>query len=571
MKKKAKYPYGISNLEKLIKENHLFVDKTNYIALLEEDESYVSYLRPRKIGKSLFVSILEYYYDVNCKDKFQAIFGNTYIGQNPTPLASSFRVLKFDFSGIETHNKTSSQEGFKLSVQSAVEYFMDVYAIFSTEIRQEILAQKTAANTIKQFFQQYKKQQDIPIYLLIDEYDHFTNEILWRDLAEFRTSVSQDGYVRKFYENIKIATQSGAVGRFFITGVSPMTLDSLTSGFNIVTHLTHSKPFHDMMGFTEDEVGKLLDFCLEDESRREAILQDLKAWYNGYKFHVGTEHTVYNSNMTLFFLQEFKQEQTYPRLMLDPNIMPDYGKLKKMFEVANFLGNIEILADILENGAVESEQLYQFDFMKPFGKTAFVNFLYYLGNLTIKEENQYGNGIIYTIPNQVIKDLYWQYYAYILQQRAEFEYEEDGIQEAIFKASGANIEPYLRLVEKSLKVLSNRDFQRFDEKYVKMLMIAYAHQGNAFYVISERETSNRKYIDLEMYIRPNNTKTHAQYVFEIKYLKKEQEGKFEEVKEGAKNQLLTYLATDKLLQSKRDLLAYVVVFMNDTLYWERVN
>ena len=448
---------------------------------------------------------------------------------------------------------------------------MDIYAIFSTEIRQEILAQKTAANTIKQFFQQYKKQQNTHIYLLIDEYDHFTNEILWRDLAEFRTSVSQDGYVRKFYENIKTATQSGAVARFFITGVSPMTLDSLTSGFNIVTHLTHSQQFHDMMGFTEEEVGKLLDFCLEDPNRRDAILQDIKTWYNGYKFHVDSKYTIYNSNMTLFFLQEFKHEQKYPRLMLDPNIMPDYGKLKKMFEVANFLGNIEILAEILESGTVESEQLYQFDFMKPFGKTAFVNFLYYLGNLTIKEERKSGNGIIYTIPNQVIKDLYWQYYAFILQQRAEFEYEEDGIQDAVFKASDGFVEPFLRLVEKSLKVLSNRDFQRFDEKYVKMLMIAYAHQGNAFYVISERETSNRKYIDLEMYIRPNNTKTHTQYVFEIKYLKKEQESKFEEVKEGAKKQLLTYLETDKILQSKRDLLAYAVVFMNDTLHWERVN
>jgi hypothetical protein len=570
MKKKAKYPYGVSNLEKLIKENYLFVDKTNHIELLEEDESYVSYLRPRKIGKSLFLSILEYYYDLSRKDKFQAIFGNTYIGQNSTPLASSFRVLKFDFSGIDTRTQASAERGFWKSVQRALEKFLNHYELFDIEVRKSILAETTPADLMRSFFETYQFEE-ISIYLLIDEYDHFTNEILWRDLAEFRTSVSQDGYVRKFYENIKIATQSGAVARFFITGVSPMTLDSLTSGFNIVTHLTHAEEFHDMMGFTEDEVGKLLDFCLEDTERREAILQDMKAWYNGYKFNKDVTHTVYNSNMTLFFLQEFKKKQHYPALMLDPNIMPDYGKLKKMFEVANFLGNIEILADILEHDAVESEQLYQFDFMKPFGKTAFVNFLYYLGNLTIKEENQYGNGIIYTIPNQVIKDLYWQYYAYILQQRAEFEYEEDGIQEAVFKASGANIEPYLRLVEKSLKVLSNRDFQRFDEKYVKMLMIAYAHQGNAFYVISERETSQRKYIDLEMYIRPNNTKTHAQYVFEIKYLKKEQEGKFEEVKEGAKNQLLAYLETDKLLQSKRDLLAYVVVFMNDTLYWERVN
>jgi hypothetical protein len=309
---------------------------------------------------------------------------------------------------------------------------------------------------------------------------------------------------------------------------------------------------------------------LVDANRRETILNDLKTWYNGYKFRPDVEHTIYNSNMTLFFLQEFKQEQKYPRLMLDPNIMPDYGKLRKMFEVANFQDNIDVLEDILADGQIENEQIYQFDLTQSFGKTAFVNFLYYLGNLTIKEERQSGNGVIFTVPNQVIKELYWQYYASILRKKADFEYEDDGIHKALFSASDGNIEPFLRLVEKSLKILSNRDFQRFDEKYVKMLMIAYAHQGNAFHVISERETSERKYIDMEMYIRPNNTKTHFQYVFEIKYIKKEEEKTFETVKQNAKKQLFTYLKTDKILQSKRDILAYVIIFMNDVLYWEEV-
>jgi hypothetical protein len=570
--KKAKYPYGISNFEQLIKEKFILIDKTPFIELLEENETYVSYLRPRRIGKSLFVSILQYYYDLKHRDKFQDIFGNTYIGQNPTPLANSFRVLKFDFSGIDTRSQASTESGFLSNLRSALDGFMEKYHLFEEEKIQQILRKDTPADLMRALFEAYRNLENAPaIYLLIDEYDHFTNEILWRDLVEFRTSVSQDGYVRKFYENIKIATQEGIVARFFITGVSPITLDSLTSGFNIVTHLTHAEEFHDMMGFTEEEVGELLDMCLEATSRRQAILQDLKMWYNGYKFNVEVENTIYNANMTLFFLQEFKKKQQYPRLMLDPNIMPDYGKLKKMFEVANFEENVEVLQEILANGVVESEQIYQFDFSKPFGKTAFVNFLYYLGNLTIQGDNLYGNGIIYTIPNQVIKELYWQYYAFVLQQRAEFEYEEDGVKTAIFAASGGNITPFLRLVEKSLKVLSNRDFQRFDEKYVKMLVIAYSTQGNAFHVISERETTTGGYIDLEMYIRPNNRKTHAQYVFEIKYIKKEQESAFETIKESAKNQLLAYLQNDQILQSKQDLHAYVVIFVKDELWWERVN
>jgi hypothetical protein len=569
MKKKAKYPYGISNFEQFIREGFLFMDKTTFIELLEEDTNYVSYLRPRKIGKSLFLSILEYYYDIKRKDKFEALFGNTYIGQNPTPLANSFRILKFDFSGIDTRTQESAERGFFRNIYNTLAVFMEHYQIFDNVHQEKILTEKTPAELMASFFKHYQAEE-MPIYLLIDEYDHFTNEILWRDMAEFRHSVSQDGYVRKFYENIKIATQSGRLERIFITGVSPMTLDSLTSGFNIITHLTHTEEFHDMMGFTESEVGKLLDECLEDTSRREAILNDLKIWYNGYKFRPDVEHTIYNSNMALFFLQEFKKKQQYPRLMLDPNIMPDYGKLKKMFEIANFQDNIEVLNDILADGQIESEQIYQFDLNQPFGRIAFINFLYYLGNLTIKEERKSGNAVIFKVPNLVISDLYWQYYASILKKKADFEYEDDGVQKALFSASDGNIEPFLRLVEKSLKVLSNRDFQRFDEKYVKMLMIAYAHQGNAFYVISERETSERKYIDMEMYIRPNNTKTHFQYVFEIKYIKKEEEKTFEIVKQNAKSQLLTYLKTDKVLQSKRDLLAYVVIFMNDVLYWEEV-
>ncbi|MCS7075052.1 MAG: AAA family ATPase, partial [Bacteroidia bacterium] len=183
MKPRVKYPYGMSNFEQIALEGYTFIDKTKYIELLEQNERYVSFLRPRKIGKSLWLSILEYYYDVHQKDKFESLFGKTYIGQNPTPLANSFCVLKFDFSGIDTRSAKSTEEGFTLAVQSAVEYFMNVYDIFSQEERQKILSFKSAANTIKQFLQQYKKEAQFPVYLLIDEYDHFTNEILWRSLA----------------------------------------------------------------------------------------------------------------------------------------------------------------------------------------------------------------------------------------------------------------------------------------------------------------------------------------------------------------------------------------------------
>jgi hypothetical protein len=242
-----------------------------------------------------------------------------------------------------------------------------------------------------------------------------------------------------------------------------------------------------------------------------------------------------------------------------------------MFEVANYENNLHVLETVLANHEIQSEQLYQFDFEKDFKEKEFVNFLYYLGNLTIKGEAEFGLGTLFKIPNHVIGELYWQYYAYILEKRNEFIYQDDQIKQANRALAAGNVEPYLRLVEANLQILSNRDFQKFDEKYVKLLMLMYAIQGNVFYVLTERETSAGGYVDLEIYIRPNNTHKHAQYVFEVKYIKKGEELSLPTAKAEATAQLQTYLQTDKLLQSKQDLQAFVVIFVKDKVIWERIN
>ncbi|NJL14459.1 MAG: AAA family ATPase [Microscillaceae bacterium] len=564
---KVYFPYGISNIEQLITQKYVFVDKTNFLPELEY-EKFSYFLRPRKFGKSLFLSVLEYYYDVSQKDKFEAIFGNTYIGKNPTPLANSFRILKFDFSGIDTRTLEDIEENFTNSVKAQVEGFLDVYGLFSLSERERILTQKNAGDNLKQLFQKYRTEK-LAIYILIDEYDHFTNEILTRSLKEFRDAVAKNGYVRKFYENIKIATQSGIVDRFFITGVSPMTLDGFTSGFNIATQLSHHYLFHNMMGFTHEEVAALLELVLVDKDNKEKVMQDLRDWYNGYQFSLGVEEKIYNANMVLYFLKDFQPFQKYPRQMLDGNIHPDYGKLKAMFEVANYQNNLEVLQEILEKGELTDDPIYQFNFESPFGRTEFVNFLYYLGNLTFKSEGAHGVGAIYQIPNYVIAELYWKYYAHILQNRLDFAFEEVNIKQIIYALLDSNEKPFLELIEQSLKALSNRDFQRFDEKHIKMLIIAYATMGNAFYVLSERETQQGGYTDIELWKRPGNTKTHTEYIFEVKYIKKEEENTFEAVKEKALTQLKGYLQ-DKVLLEKPLLRAFVLIFVKDSLFVEEL-
>jgi hypothetical protein len=556
MSNRVFFPYGISNFEKIVRENLVFVDKTNYLPLLE-NYSNIAFLRPRRFGKSLFVSLLEHYYDMNRKEKFQELFGKYYIGKNPTPLANAYRILFFNFSGINTETEEKSRAGFISNIKSALEEFFIKYALFDRTLQQEILNHSETSEILSHFFRKYAAFYKEPIYLLIDEYDHFTNEILIRDLQEFKETVSLNGYVRKFYEAIKNATQQGVVDRFFITGVSPITLDSLTSGFNIVRHLTHEKDFEAMMGFTESEVRDLLGLVLQDKRQEEAVLNDMRRYYNGYRFYPSSQENIYNSDMVLYFLDHFKQQQQYPRQMLDPNIAPDYGKLKAMFEVANWQENIKVLEEVLEKGYVDTQLILQFNFEKYFGKKEFINFLFYLGNLTIQETDITGT-ILFKIPNQVIAELYWQYYAEILQEQANLHTEADLVLSAVREmAISGKATTFLGLVQKLLQHLSNRDFIRFDEKHIKMVLMAYFIQSNIFWVQSEREISGGGYVDLELFIRPNNPFKQETHLLQS-------------TMQEAKEQILHYYQQDTLLKSKEQLHLLAVVVVKDEIFVEEV-
>ena len=572
MKTQVFFPYGISNFAQIATQNYVYVDKTAYLELFEErQEKFVSYLRPRRFGKSLFVSLLEHYYDINRKADFQKLFANYYIGKNPTSNANSYRILLFNFSAIDTRTAESSYRDFAKSVRISVRGFLMGYKLLSYQEAERFVAEDPPEIVLRNFFDFYEKRfLENKIYLLIDEYDHFTNEILARSIQEFKETVSLNGYVRKFYEAIKNATQQGIVDRFFITGVSPITMDSLTSGFNIVKHLTHEEEFEAMMGFSEAEVRKLLNLVLTDKTREEQIMQDLRDYYNGYRFYPLSEQNIYNSDMVLYFLDHFKKREEYPRQMLDPNIAPDYGKLKQMFKVANLQANLQVLEEVLEKGSVESEQIYQFHFEKDFGKKEFVNFLFYLGNLTIKETLPSGF-ISFKVPNKVIGDLYWQYYSEILQNYGELKGLQDDTQQALSDmAITGSYEKFFALIEKLLQSLSNRDYIRFDEKHVKMVFLAYLINANIFWVQSEREVAGGGYVDIELFIRPNNPNTHHQFAIELKYLKKEQENLLAETMQEAKEQILSYYQKDTLLQSKKMLNLLAVVVVKDKVFCEKV-
>ena len=282
-----KLPYGISNFEMLRENDYFYQDRSNFIEKLDNQPTrYHLFLRPRKFGKSLFLSMLHYYYGLEYKDKFASFFGGLYIGEHPTKEANNYLVLRFDFSGIDTSTPERTYDGFLTNVNLSASSFIADYSDYYTAAeKEEILSNKSPEATIKSLLTILEnKNSAYRVFVLIDEYDQFANELLAFDTERFKESVSRNGFVRKFYETLKIATGKGVVGRMFITGVSSITVDSLTSGFNIITNLSHNIAFHDMLGLTHPETRLLLAGCDISEAKIPEMLEDLSLWYNGYLF-----------------------------------------------------------------------------------------------------------------------------------------------------------------------------------------------------------------------------------------------------------------------------------------------
>lgn len=289
-----KIPYGISNFKKLITEDYLYIDKTGFIEVIENDSPYLIMLRPRRFGKSLLLSTLQYYYDELEVEHFDELFGDLVIGRNRTGQENSYKVILFEFSKIETDNFETLSRDFIKTVHRTLNDFLDKYD-FAGHIDEA-----PAHNMMVDFFSIIKETK---IYLLIDEYDHFANSILAEDMELFKKVVGKGGFVRNFYETIKAETQTGVVDRLFITGVTPITMDSMTSGFNIGTDISREEKYNIMLGFTREETqGTLERIFNQCDIEEQTLLDKVTKWYNGYKFNVLASETIFNPNMLLYFV-----------------------------------------------------------------------------------------------------------------------------------------------------------------------------------------------------------------------------------------------------------------------------
>jgi len=556
-----KLPYGISNYEELVNDNYYYVDKTKYIEILEDlAEKRIMCLRPRKFGKTLFTSVLENYYDIMKADSFEKLYGKTYIGKNPTKLKNSYHILRFNFSGIDTDTEESTIRGFKREISSSIGVFVKTYGLdFYVDNNSE------AEDILDNLFKSFKTQRgNEKIYVIIDEYDHFANELLGFRTEEFKNLVSKNGKVRKWYEILKKGTET-VVDRIFITGVAPITLDSLTSGFNISKDITRNPKFNEMFGFTLDEVKELLDYENISKEEQEKILPIMKQYYDGYRFALEAETQIYNSNMCLYFLSDYIMFKRLPSQLIDMNIASDYSKLGKMLELCQSENRREIIEKTVSGEGIVSEITEKFNPAIDFTETDLVSMLFYLGYLTISE-NVAGYPKL-SIPNKVMKEIYADYFLKYVGKEIDLDIDKNYIKIALEIAFEGKIDKITEMLGKYLNNLSNRDFQRFDEKYVKLIFYCIAINLKIFSIKSEMEV-NRKYPDI-LLIPRDTEKGYNSVMIEFKYLKKGEEDKITEKQKEAREQIEEYANFDDI-KNIPNLNKYTVVAVNDKIYIEKI-
>ncbi|MDR1023068.1 MAG: ATP-binding protein, partial [Prevotellaceae bacterium] len=478
------------------------------------------FIRPRKFGKSLFLTTLMYYYDLNEAENFDRLFGQLYIGKHPTPERNSYAMLQFDFSGLDTSSEKGFVESFSSAVQDTVRQFFRFYQHTFSEAEyylDQIAKKDPGVRTINLTFDA-AVTDNVKLFIIIDEYDHFANDLIAMGTQTgkdfYRTMVSANGLVRDFYERIKAATKSSAAYRTFITGISPVMLDDLTSGYNIAQILTLNPKYNEMMGFTHEEVEALMTATGVDPA---LINVDMEAYYNGYLFHQDGKNRVYNPAMILYFFGQILDFGKPPRDIIDLNLQTDYGRLRRLTRNEN---NRETLLQIMkDNGILVTEILKKFSIDMLSDDSYFVSLLFYMGLLTI--DAPYRLRLRLQIPNYSIKTLYWEYLAkQVTETSPEMTIQSQPLDDAILAlAMEGDAHQFIAYVsENAFSKLSDYDLQRFDEKYIHLLLLAYLFMSKLYIPMSEYEAVPGR-SDIFLQRNPLLPEVKYEWVFEIKYCK----------------------------------------------------
>ena len=517
-------PYGEADFKRIRLNGWLYVDKTRFVHALEE-EHYVFLIRPRRFGKSCWVSLLANYYDRKRADEFEEVFGGTDLGRQPTENRHRYVILRFNFSAFKNALETLEYY-FEEYCQMVVRYALERNAdLFPEAARQHIRASSSVNGQLNELFA-YAGEHGIPLYVLIDEYDNFANTVLaYHGEEAYQAFTHGGGFYRNFFATLKDGTghSDGGLERMFITGVSPITMDDVTSGFNIGTNISLDPRFDQMLGFTEAEVRVLLEMYRHlgaFDQEVEAALDVMREWYNGYRFAKSAEDDIYNTDMVLYYLKASIPNRSMPDELIDTNVRIDYGKLRHLLTVNRQLnGNFDLLRHIIGEQQVDSPIQLSFPLDQLDQRENFLSLLHYFGLLSIRAVARGMPRL--GIPNQTVKRLMYGYLRDAYDDVGVFSVDVYTFfrlaQEMAYDGAWQPVLDFLRdaLAEQT----GIRDYMD-GEKVVHGFVAAHLSLSQYFLLHSEYEL-NKGYADL--YLEPfvaQYSDMQFGYVLELKYLKR---------------------------------------------------
>ena len=520
-------PYGISDFQRLLEDDYYYVDKTRFIEEIEKSPSFLFLIRPRRFGKSLFLNMLKLYYDINTRDQFDQSFGKYYIGQHPTPEHNSYLILSFNFAQVNPAPEVLLQS-FEEHTALCFKDFNEKYAHLLGEDYLEGYEKTVNAENRLEYVALCCKQRNLPVYLIIDEYDNFTNVVLSKyGHSRYHDLTHEAGFFRFFFNKIKGATTDvgASFKRMFISGVSPVTLDDVTSGFNIASMITLDPRFNEVLGFTEGEVREMLEYYKAEgkwDGNTDEVLAVMREWYDNYCFAEDcTDVKMYNPDMVLYFVNYLTANKAMPKILVDNNVRTDYKKLKYLIFLDKHLnGNFSRIKQIAEEGKIKANIQNGFPAENLIDPDNFISLLFYFGILTI-DRIERGKPVL-RVPNLTIRQVL-------------FSYVEQGYYEAgIFKMKMLQFDDLMSgmaydgdwrpvfeyFAEEVRNQTGIRDYIE-GEKAIQTLHLVYMNLTNYFVIFPEQEMA-KGFSDLWM--SPNflnHPEMQYCYVVEFKYLRHE--------------------------------------------------
>ncbi len=513
-------PYGVCDFETIITQNLYYVDKTMYLPTLEDQPRNVFFIRPRRFGKSIFLGMLHAYYDCKKKDQFQEFFGNLWIGKHPTPLQGKYQVLHLDFSYVGGSIE-KLEENFNSYCCIKLDSFVDLYHDFYSEgFVNKVLASTDAGEKLNLINDESRKL-GLRLYLIVDEYDNFTNTVLSEQGEKVYWAITHaNGFYRDVFKKFK-----GMFERIFITGVSPVTLDDVTSGFNIGWHISTKPEFNQMLGFSTEEVREMFAYYKDSGSIPangdiEAMIEEMKPWYDNYCFSEDALHTqskVFNCDMVLYYLRNYMDKGEAPKQMLDPNTKTDYAKMGQLLMLDRLDGDRKsIIRTIAETGQIVANLVESFPASELTNQEIFPSLLFYYGMLTIKDT--FGDMFVLGIPNNNVRKQYYEYLLRFFQEENAVNLTQMKILFTYMALEGKWREALGAMAKAYEDVSSVRDGIE-SERNLQGFFMAYLNMSNYYYTAPELEL-NHGYCDFFLLPDLTHYATKHSYILELKVLSK---------------------------------------------------